>query len=176
MTDRKYFSNVLDVRIFRGPNIDGEKFQLAINTSRPAWSSPLLKLDVKKLRFQRTVEAFSAHFSDKLCRSPSNLSDIGELWANISHSLRTTAETVLCFQRPPHRNQWYDKECSEAAAAKTPDARKLCSQPLRELLSRTTKIGEGMRDTFSDARRGSRKGVSVRKSRCRNEARKFYLS
>ena len=37
---------------------------------------------------------------------------------NISHYLGTTAKTVLDFERPPQRNQWYDEECREAAAAK----------------------------------------------------------
>ena len=40
------------------------------------------------------------------------------MWANISHFLRTTADTVLGFECPPQRNQWYDKKYSEAAAAK----------------------------------------------------------
>ena len=54
-------------------------------------SSALRKLDVKKQRSQRTAEAFSAQLSDKFRRSPSNLSDIGGLWVNICHLLRTTA-------------------------------------------------------------------------------------
>ena len=56
------------------------------------------KLDVKKLRSQRTAEALSVQLSDKLRRSPSNISDIGGLLANISHSLHTNAETVLGFE------------------------------------------------------------------------------
>ena len=36
----------------------------------------------------------------------------------------------------------------------------------REPLLRIIERREGKRDAFSDARRGSRKGVSVRKSRC----------
>ena len=69
----------------------------------------------------------------------SNLSDIGGLWANISHSLRTTAETVLGFER------------RKAAAAKN------------VAVGREEK---GRENAFSDPRRGSRKGAIVRKSRC----------
>ena len=61
----------------------------------------------------------SCDHKGQLRRSPlSNLSDIGGLWVNISHSLRTTAETVLSFERPPQRNQWYDGECREPTGTK----------------------------------------------------------
>ena len=42
--------------------------------------------------------------------------------------------------------------------------RKYCNKPLRDPLSRITEREEGMREAFSDARRGSRKGL--RTSRC----------
>ena len=64
--DERHVSSVLDVRTFRGPSINSDhylvaaKFRLRISTSRSAHSSALRKLDVKKLRSQRTVEAFSA--------------------------------------------------------------------------------------------------------------------
>ena len=124
MIDGTHVSSVLDVRTCRGPNIDSDhylvvaKFRLRISALRTARSSALRKLDVKKLQSQRTAEAFSAQLSDKLRRSLSNISDIGGLLANISHSLRTTAENVPWFERRPQGNQWYDEECGEAAAAK----------------------------------------------------------
>ena len=61
------------------------KFWLRISASRSARSSALWKLDVKKLRLQRTVEAFFAQLSDKLRLTTSNLSVSGGLWANITH-------------------------------------------------------------------------------------------
>ena len=112
--DGRYVSSVLDACTFRGLNIDSDhylvaaKFLLRISASRSARSTAFRKLDVKKLRSQRTAETFFAQLSDKLRCSPSNLSDIGGLWPNISHSLRTSAETVLGFERPPQRNQWYE--------------------------------------------------------------------
>ena len=51
---------------------------------------------------------------------------------------------------------------------KTPHTRKRCNQPLREPSLRAVER-EVMRDTFSDARRGGRKGENVRKSICIDE-------
>ena len=101
--DERHASSVLDVRTFTGPSIDSDhylvaaKFRLRIRASRTARSSTLRKLDVKKLRAQTTAEAFSAQLSDKLRRSLSNLSDIGGLWANISHSLQLIYKNSQCY-------------------------------------------------------------------------------
>ena len=64
---------------------------------------------------QKTAEAFSAKLSDKLHRSPTDLSDIGELWDFIPS--RTTAAAVLGFERPPQRNRWYDEDCRSSYAS-----------------------------------------------------------
>ena len=80
--DGRYVSNVLDVRQFRGPNMDSAHFLVAakarmrISTSRAV---PQRKLDVKKLRSQRTAESFSAQLSDKLRQPQSSPDDIGGL-------------------------------------------------------------------------------------------------
>ena len=118
------------------------------------------------MRSQRTAESFSAQLSDKLRQPQSSPNDIGGLRANISHSLRAAAEAVVGFERPPKRNQWHDEECCVPSAGKN-DAYK------RTLQSAATRaIVDDYRQKRSEEnrlirqRRGSRKGVRVRKSRC----------
>ena len=61
---------MLDVRTFRGPNMDSDHFlvaakvQMHISASRAMPSSTQRKLDIKKLRSQQTDESFSAQLSD----------------------------------------------------------------------------------------------------------------
>ena len=162
---------LLDVRTFIGPNIDSDhylvaaKFRLHISASVTAHSSGLRNLDIRKLRSQGTAEAFSVQLSDRLRRSPSNISDIGGQWANISHSC-TTAETVLSFERHPNEINGKMRSVARELRQKMPHTRKRCSQSLREPLSRTIGRREWKRDAFSGERRGSTIGVSVRKARC----------
>ena len=77
------------MRTFRGPNIDSDhyliaaKFPLRISVPRSVRSSALRKVDVKKLRSQKTAEAFSALLSNKL-RLPLLLHYCGNSERNIA--------------------------------------------------------------------------------------------
>ena len=121
------------------------------------------KLDVAKLQSQRTAEAYSAQLSVKLNQPNSCLDDAGGLWAHISHSMRTAAEEVIGFRRPQPRNQWYDQECRDATAAKYAAYKKTLQSAATRAMRETIAKRERKRDAFSVAKKGSRKGVSVRK-------------
>ena len=111
--------------------------------------------DFSKVKIMGWIyNSFSAQLSDKLRQPQSSPDDIGGLWVNISYSIRASVAVVVGFERPPKRNQCLDEKCRAASAAKSDD--------LNVSLWSTTGRIEGKRD----ARRRSRKGVSVRKSRC----------
>ena len=113
----------------------------------------------------------SAQLSDKLRRSLSNLSDIGGLWAKISHS------TVLGFERPPQRNQWYDEECHESAAAKNAGYKKtLQSAATQAVVENYREKRREERCLFRHKKREQERleREEVEMYRCRNDARKFY--
>ena len=110
----------------------------------------------KKLRSQRTAKSFSAQVSDKLRQPQSSLDDI----------LRAAAEAVVGFERPPKRNQWHNEESREASAAKNDAYKRTLQSDATLAIVEATGRREGKRNVLSDARKGSRKGVSVRKSRC----------
>ncbi|XP_034112036.1 uncharacterized protein LOC117573172 [Drosophila albomicans] len=123
-------SSVMDVRTFRGVNIDSDHYLIAakirMRLCRAKNVRPITqrKLDVTRLRSQRTATAYSTHFSELLHQPTPLPVDAGGLWAHISHSMRAAAEITIGFKRPPTRNQWYDEECRVAAAAKNAAYRK----------------------------------------------------
>ncbi|XP_037930779.1 uncharacterized protein LOC119665622 [Teleopsis dalmanni] len=129
------------------------------------------------LRSRETAEAFAAQLSSRLNNQPSRSDNAGRQWGHISHSLRTTAEDVLGFQRPPRRNQWYDEECRQATAAKNAAyKRTLQSAATRTVHEQYREMRKVERCLFRrkkrDQERREREEIEV--CRNRNDARKFY--
>ena len=72
----------------------------------------------------------------------------------------------LVLSAQPSKISGTMKNVARHLQQKTPHTIQRSSQPLLEPMSRTIERREGKRDAFSDARRGSIRGVNVRKSRC----------
>ncbi|XP_020806218.1 uncharacterized protein LOC110182509 [Drosophila serrata] len=183
--DARHASNVLDVRSCRGPNIDSDHYLVAAKirtrlcVAKVARRGLLRKLDIGKLQSQRTRDAFSTQVSGLLSRATPTPEDISNMWALISHSLRTSAEEVIGFQRAPTRNPWYDQECRDATAAKDAAYRRT------QQAGATRAVVEVYRSRRRDEKRlfrrkkreqERRECESIESSRCRNEARNFYQS
>lgn len=182
--DARHASSILDVRTFRGPNIDSDHYLVAAKvrtrlcvakTSRRSMSR---KLDIDGLQSQQIADAYSSRLSDLLSQSlPPDSVDTSHMWAHISHSLRTTAEEVLGFQRPPPRNPWYDQECREAAAAKDAAYRRtLQAGATRAVVEnyRTRRRTEKRLFRRKKREHERRECEMIECSRSRNDARNFY--
>ncbi|KPU81866.1 uncharacterized protein Dana_GF27359, partial [Drosophila ananassae] len=181
--DARHASNVLDVRSCRGPNIDSDHYLVAAKirtrlcVAKVARRGLLRKLDIGKLQSQRTRDAFSTQVTGLLSRATPTPEDISNMWALISHSLRTSAEEVIGFQRTPKRNPWYDQECRDATAAK--DAaygRTLQAGATRAVVEVYRSRRRDEKRLFRRKKREQerRECESIESSRDRNEARNFY--
>ena len=85
--------------------------------------------------------------------------------------------TVLGFERPSQRNQWYDEECREATAAKNAAYKKtLQSAATQEIVVNYREKRREERRLFRRRKRDreKREREEVEVHRCRNDARKFY--
>ncbi|XP_043064095.1 uncharacterized protein LOC122320085 [Drosophila ficusphila] len=153
--DARHASSVLDVRSCRGPNIDSDHYLVAAKIRTRLWVAKVARRGLLRRL------------------------DIGKLdqWALISHSLRTSAEEVIGFQRPPTRNPWYDQECRDAKAAKDAAYRRTLQAGATRAVVEVYRLRR--RDEKRLFRRKKREHEkreceSIESSRCRNEARNFY--
>ena len=185
MIDGRHASSILDVRTFRGPNIDSDHYLVAAkararlcvaNTTR---SSMQGKLDIRKLQSQRTADAYLAQLSGKLGQPFTAADTTNDMGAHISHSMRSAAEEVLGFQRPLTRNPWYDQECREASTAKDAAYKKtLQSGATRSVVEAyRTKRRDEKRLFRRKKREQERRELEMMElRRSRNYARNFYNS
>ncbi|XP_043065425.1 uncharacterized protein LOC122320881 [Drosophila ficusphila] len=181
--DARHASSVLDVRSCRGPNIDSDHYLVAAKirtrlcVAKVARRGLLRRLDIGKLQSQQIRDAFSTQVSGLLSRTTPTPEDISDQWALISHSLRTSAEEVIRFQRPPTRNPWYDQECRDATAAKDVAYRRtLQAGATRAVVEVYSLRRRDEKRLFERKKREheKRECESIESSRCRNETRNFY--
>jgi len=122
--DARHASDILDVRTFRGANIDSDHFLVAakvrMRITRQFRNRITTKtFDVAKLQSQEMAETFQDCVSLNLSRNPTiPAQDVMHQWAHCQQSIRQAATDVLGFKPPPTRNPWFDDECRQAHAAK----------------------------------------------------------
>ncbi|XP_043064519.1 uncharacterized protein LOC122320475 [Drosophila ficusphila] len=181
--DARHASSILDVRSFRGPNIDSDHWLVAAKVRTRLCVSKIVrrglsrKPDFEKLHSQQTKDAFSTRLAGLLSQPSPMPESISDMWAHISHSLQASADEVLGFQGPPVRNPWYDQECREATAAK--DAayqRTLQAGATRALVDAYRIRRKEEKRLFRRKKREleRRECESIECSRDRNDARNFY--
>ncbi|XP_060665754.1 uncharacterized protein LOC132798055 [Drosophila nasuta] len=177
--DGRHASSVMNVRTFRGVNIDSDHYLVAakipIRLCRAKNVRPITqrKLDVTRLRSQRTATAYSTHLSELLHQPTPLPVDAGGLWAHISHSMRAAAETAIGFRRPPTRNQGVSRRsCGKNAAYR----RTLQSGATRATCERYREKRKEERRLFRRKKREKEKREceELEVLQDRNDARKFY--
>ena len=127
-------------------------------------SSALRKLDAKKPRSKRTT-----NLSDNLRHPPSNLNDIGGLWANVTITFPCAVLLKQPWVSSVHR---YTINGMRQLQQKPLHTRKHCNQPIREPFSRIIRRRERRSNAFLEQERLEHKKDELHG--CRNNARKFY--
>ena len=182
LIDGRHSSSILDVLTIRGANMDSDHFLVAakvrtrITSTKKSPASNRRKFAIDKLQSPQTSEAFASQVSTLLAENPPLSDDINQHWESISQCMRTAAENVLGYYRPL-RNDWYDQECREAAAAKDAAYKDtLQSIATRAVRERYRELRREEKRLFRRKKREAerRELDNIEMSCSRNDARKFY--
>lgn len=122
--DGRHASSILDVRAFRGANVDSDHYlvvsqvRMRISMAVQRRADAVKKFDVTKLKSQEIAKTFADRVSLNLSTSPPPASSTDDQWRHCQQAIRSAATDVLGFTRRPQRNSWFDEECRLAHAAK----------------------------------------------------------
>ncbi|XP_073832850.1 uncharacterized protein [Musca autumnalis] len=181
--DGRHSSRVLDVRSFRGENIDSDHYLVAakvrtrLNAANKVRADTTRNLDIGKLQSQQIATAYSTQLAQLLNQSTPRPDNITTQWQNIAHSMQTAAKSILGFQRPPQRNSWYDQECRAATEEKNAAYRAtLQSAATRSARERYREKRREEKRLFRKKKREmeKRECEKIEMYRSQNEVRKFY--
>ena len=140
LIDGRHFSDIIDVRSYRGANIDSDHYLVMVKM-RPKLSV------VNNIRYRRPPRynlarlkqpEVAASYAQSL---EAALPEEGELeeapledcWNTIKAAINNVAENVLGYEERNRRNDWFDDECQRALAEK--DKARL--EKLRQVTRRT---------------------------------------
>jgi sorting nexin-29 len=123
LVDGRHFSDVIDVRSFRGPNIDSDHY-LVVAKIRARLSSVTNSRINRTMRFniQRlSAEGVAAEYCQKLDErigETNGAGNINSLWEAIHETVTTTAQEVIGSAQRRQRRGWFDEDCQRVTDEK----------------------------------------------------------
>lgn len=182
LIDGRHMSSILDVRSFRGPNVDSDhylvaaRFRMRLSNIRKQRPTTTRRMNVNALKSEQTAADFSEEISRALeSKTPGDT--IEEIWSTCAETIKNVAESVLGNTEPSRREQWFDEECRQAIDDKN-NARQVAMQ--RHNTRRYREVYSEKRRTATRLLRKKKRAFANNELRkiedhCgRNEVRKFY--
>ena len=123
LIDVRHVSNVMDVRAFRGANIDSDHYLLIskirsrISNARKMYGLYARKFDSEKLKSPETSSAYREKLNEHLTRCVDN-ADIKRVWMLLKNAIMQTAGTILDRIERATYKDWFDAECEQATISK----------------------------------------------------------
>ena len=185
LIDSRHASNVMDVRSYRGANIDSDhylvvaKVRARISIAKCEKQQEVVGYNIEALKSTDVSENFARAVASKL-ENIQTTDSVEECWNQCSSALTSSAADVL---GPVHRRpkkEWFDAECRRAVQEKNTARQKWLS-------AKKTRSADTIHETYKDARRRAVQLCRARKRHFedsqmrqveqlsgRNETRKFY--
>ena len=164
LIDSRHASNVMDVRSYRGANIDSDhylvmaKVRARISRAKSEKSQNTKGYNIEALRSKETSEAFSRKVTQHLQNVQVD-APVEELWQQCSTAVTSAATEVLGPIRRKPKKEWYDAECTKAVQEKNAARQKWLS------VKNTRGAGAILKEQYRDARR---KAVNICRARKRH--------
>jgi hypothetical protein len=115
----------MDVRTFRGANIDSDHYLLIsrirsrISNARKTYGSCARKFNIEKLKTPETSSAYKKQLNEHLAKHATNDNDnINDMWMLLKNTITQTADTVLDRMERVTYIDWFDTECEQATIRK----------------------------------------------------------
>jgi len=121
LIDARHVSNIMDVRTFRGANIDSDHYLLIskirsrISNARKTYGSYARKFNSEKLKSSETSSAYREKLDEYLARHvDKNNDDINETWTLLKNAITQSAGAILNRTERVTHTDWFDIECEQA--------------------------------------------------------------
>ena len=125
LIDGRHFSDVIDVRSFRGPNIDSDhylvvcKIRARLSNVLKSRTEKTMRFNIQRLKADGVAEEYARELDQRIAeQQEERVADINGLWSSIHGAIETTARDVVGTTSGRQRNGWFDAECQRATDEK----------------------------------------------------------
>lgn len=118
LIDGRHFSDIIDVRTYRGANVDSDHFLVmvkmrqklsTVNNTRHRHSQ---RYDLNRLKQADVQRHYAQALGTALPREEAlNDASLEDCWSSIKAAINSAAESVLGYEERGRRNGWFDTEC-----------------------------------------------------------------
>lgn len=118
LIDGRHFSDIIDVRTYRGANIDSDHYLLMVKVRQklsvanniryrrpPRYNLERLKLPEVATEYVQCLDA-ALPDEGELTEAP-----LEDCWSNVKAAINSAAEGAVGFVERNRRNDWFDEEC-----------------------------------------------------------------
>jgi len=127
LIQRKYSSDLRDVRCKRGVNVDSDhhlvmaKIEARISMNKMRSGQRVQKYNVQSLENKEVQRAFRnkiVELSESTSADEESQKGVEKQWSMCEKIMKEAAESVIGMQGPPQRNDWFDDDCAEVTILK----------------------------------------------------------
>lgn len=141
LVDSRSYSNILDVRSFRGAASESDhflvkaRFRERISIVKEEKGCKAVKYNTGKLKDEETAVRYRDKIKEHLetiNRDNNDASHIENYWTEIKTAIKIAADEILGTYREKEKNEWYDDECKEAVNKRNEARIKLLQRHTRQ--------------------------------------------
>src|ERR1700761_7897191 len=121
LIDGRHCSNILDVRSFRGPNIDSDHFLVRVVLrariqSRNEKTAVVRRYDIDRLKNMEIRKQYVDKLEERIIADIDlEHTSINDTWNQIKQEVESVAAETIGWKTGDSRNEWYDDECKQQA-------------------------------------------------------------
>lgn len=160
LIDRRFFSDIINVRTHRGANIDSDHYLVAISMRSKLSSvysirqSRIPRLNLKQLKNPAVAEEYAQQLETALPTVEEiGASSLEDGWNSVCAAISRTAETVLGTTEPNCKNDWFDGECQQIVDEKNAARKKMMQLRTRGNVDRYKQVLKEQKRVFRKKKR-----------------------
>lgn len=183
LVDGRHFSDVIDVRTFRGPNIDSDhylvvaKIRARLSSVTSSTTNRTLRFNIQRLSTDGVAAQYRQQLDEKLGRV-NVAGDVDSLWDPIHEAVTTTAREVIGTGQRRRRNDWFDEECQRVTDMKNVARSRMLVAGTRQNRERYRAARAEEKRIHRRKKRQHEESVvaEAQESMNRNDMRRFYAT